>query len=830
MKQICPSCSSPVASNGSCLRCLLEVGVEWKQASQRPVSDDNLPSIDELRRSFPQLEIVRLVGRGGMGAIYQARQTGLDRDVAIKIIDRRISKDVQFLERFEREARALAKLSHPNIVAVYDYGRTADGLAYLVMEYVNGLNLREAMDAMTIEASEAAEYVKTMCGALYYAHTKGVVHRDIKPENVLLGDDGSLKIADFGIAKIVDGQSPNKVTATRQVLGTPHYLAPEQLDAPNEVDHRVDLYAVGVVFYELLTRRLPIGTFEPPSQLNPSLDQRYDAVVAKSLSRRPTARFQSADELKRAIEIVAQNEMHAVPVAVPLAEPSSEPTQRSNVSVPFVCEDMAGFAEAKGTIHANREGVHVEYQVCDAIWGKIRSQLRTVSIPWDRIIQVQFQRGLLFSGKLIIAADSISVIQGLPHTDSGRFAAVINWENYELAERLCDRISEIRPNVAKYTKSDWTQFGQVNYALAVMLVFFAILNAGLLAIAEVLCAYHLSGWMLVVGAIACAVLLGPTVVAQIATGVLYAATGNKAIANMGVVTTMLPVSPLVPFGLPFGIWARGILGDGNNTHSNPSTDNNAKSWGATTLVYLRDSRNARIVSLLETLGCIVFFAAIGIFWFQCYPVMLTLRVVGASSAEVSLVEQESILKSLDSRIPYCTSVFQRNGNLSVRCWKYQQQNVLDNLAIASTPSLRCLVKSDRESTPSGAKYLPVLTGVPLDETANQKTNSGLELLCSDKECLLDSALVTKVEWVKSDQLRIVLSKKGDDELRRFLLEGGSSSRLGLMVEGWIEGVSVGSAQDRQIVFKMGDAAKRSHARIQAAIRGPTLPFEFELLN
>ena len=150
-----------MASNGSCLRCLLQVGVELKQASNHVVYDENVPSIDELRRCFPQMELKRLVGRGGMGAIFQARQMGLDRDVAIKVIDRRISKEGPFLERFEREARALAKLSHPNIVAVYDYGRTNDGLAYLVMEYVNGLNLREAMDAMTIDPSEASEYVKT---------------------------------------------------------------------------------------------------------------------------------------------------------------------------------------------------------------------------------------------------------------------------------------------------------------------------------------------------------------------------------------------------------------------------------------------------------------------------------------------------------------------------------------------------------------------------------------------------------------------------------------------------------------------------------------------
>ena len=527
MKTICPRCSAPIASNGSCIRCLLQVGIELKQASHSIVADENVPTIEELRQSFPHLEIKRLVGRGGMGAIYQARQTGLDRDVAIKIIDRRISKEGPFLERFEREARALAKLSHPSIVAVYDYGRTEDGLAYLVMEYVNGLNLREAMDSMAIDAFEAAEYVKTMCTALHYAHSKGVVHRDIKPENILLGDDGSLKIADFGIAKIVDGQSSNRVTATRQVLGTPHYLAPEQLDAPNEADHRVDIYAVGVVFYELLTRRLPLGTFEAPSHLNPNLDQRYDALVSRTLNRRPTARYQSAEELRQAIENLQRDTSFAYEVV----ESPAEHMHWSNASVPFECDDMAGFAAAKGTIQANADGMRVEYQVCDKVWGKIRSKLRMISLPWNRIVKVEFQKGV-FSGQFIIVGDSISALQNFPKAESGRIEVVIKKENFQPAEQLCRSINTIRPQVATIKNSFWSQSNEVNHELAVLLIFFAIFNAGLLAIVQVLGSLHLDGGMMVVCAIASAVLIGPAILVQLVTGVIYAVTGNKSVASL----------------------------------------------------------------------------------------------------------------------------------------------------------------------------------------------------------------------------------------------------------------------------------------------------------
>ena len=162
-----------------------------------------------------------------MGAVYHARQTSLDRDVALKVIHKKVSSDAAFVERFAREAKTLAKLSHPNIVTIFDYGQTADGTAYLVLEYVDGIHLREAISSGSIGADEALHVVSTICGALEYAHSKGVVHRDIKPENILLGEDGTLKVADFGIAKIVDESvRVPTLTATRQVLGSLHYLAP----------------------------------------------------------------------------------------------------------------------------------------------------------------------------------------------------------------------------------------------------------------------------------------------------------------------------------------------------------------------------------------------------------------------------------------------------------------------------------------------------------------------------------------------------------------------------------------------------------------------------
>ncbi|GAF96207.1 unnamed protein product, partial [marine sediment metagenome] len=209
------------------------------------------PAIDELERLFPQLEILELIGCGGMGAVYKARQPKLNRLVALKILPRDAGRDPKFTERFAREARALASLSHPNIVALHDFGET-DGLCYFVMEYVAGTNLREALRCGKFSSSDALEVVPRICDALQYAHEEGIVHRDIKPENILLDQRGRIKIADFGLAKLLTAEGERDcLTATRQVVGTPHYMAPEQTERPLEVDHRADIYSLGVVFYEM---------------------------------------------------------------------------------------------------------------------------------------------------------------------------------------------------------------------------------------------------------------------------------------------------------------------------------------------------------------------------------------------------------------------------------------------------------------------------------------------------------------------------------------------------------------------------------------------------
>ena len=312
----CSHCGSELPADaplGLCPKCVMQVGVE----SQRPTEDSPAgsqgshatgayvpPAPADLVPLFPQLEILELLGQGGMGAVYKARQPGLDRLVALKILPPGMGADPAFAERFTREARSLARLSHPNIVAVYDFGQAGD-LYYFIMEYIDGVNLRQMERAQRLDPRQALDIVIKVCEALQYAHDEGIVHRDIKPENILIDKKGRVKIADFGLAKLL-GRAPTDFTLTRpeQRMGTPAYMAPEQVERPGIVDHRADIYSLGVVFYEMLTGELPLGRFQAPSQMV-HVDVRLDEVVLKALEKEPARRYQHASEVMTDVESIA---------------------------------------------------------------------------------------------------------------------------------------------------------------------------------------------------------------------------------------------------------------------------------------------------------------------------------------------------------------------------------------------------------------------------------------------------------------------------------------------------------------------------------------------
>ena len=308
----CPHCGKPVpptALGDLCPECMLKAGLATQTEGPGAAGESSgprfvPPPVGEIARLFPQLEILRLIGQGGMGAVYKARQPSLDRFVALKVLPPAAAGDPGFAERFNREARALARLNHPNIVAVHDFGK-AGTLHYLVMEFVDGANLREVERLGELTPEQALAIVPQICEALQFAHNEGIVHRDIKPENLLLDKRGRVKITDFGIAKMVGtGAGQQNLTGAKDVVGTPHYMAPEQIEKPLSVDHRADIYSLGVVFYEMLTGELPLGKFQPPSK-KVQIDVRLDEVVLHALEKEPDRRYQQASQVKTAVETIA---------------------------------------------------------------------------------------------------------------------------------------------------------------------------------------------------------------------------------------------------------------------------------------------------------------------------------------------------------------------------------------------------------------------------------------------------------------------------------------------------------------------------------------------
>ena len=386
----CPKCQTPLppdAPQGLCPKCLFAAVATPTEADQPAGHRPAPPALTEIAAAFPQLEILEFIGQGGMGFVFKARQPKLDRLVALKILPQSLAADPTFAERFNREAKLLARLNHPGIVAVHDFGvAVAAGILpagepgvlpggkgvdisgtlpnseaiasssanpggkmppstsgqrpdatkfyYLLMEFVDGVNLRQAMQAGRFTPAQALAVVPKICEALQFAHNEGILHRDIKPENILLDAKGRVKIADFGIAKLMErgsatrstsvssdepiftkheftGQAPaghrpalQALTEAGKTLGSPNYMAPEQLEHPGEVDHRADIYSLGVVFYEMLTGELPLGRFAPPSQKS-AADPRVDEVVLRALEKERERRQHSAGEVKTQVETIA---------------------------------------------------------------------------------------------------------------------------------------------------------------------------------------------------------------------------------------------------------------------------------------------------------------------------------------------------------------------------------------------------------------------------------------------------------------------------------------------------------------------------------------------
>ncbi|HKA88249.1 MAG TPA: protein kinase [Haliangiales bacterium] len=300
-------------------------------------SDEDDPLIGTVL--FGQFELLEVAGEGAMGTVYRAWQTGMERQVAVKILRPELMRDPAVVKRFDREARAVARLTHPNIVTVFMVGQTEDGLPFIVMEFVEGEALADVLRREgKFPTMRVLRIARQVTSALAEAHAEGIVHRDLKPANILITHrrraQDFVKVLDFGIAKIVregnpqDPDAESRLTKQGTIFGTPHYIAPEQAQG-GDIDHRADIYSLGVVMYRLVTGRLPFDgggisvllahmQQKPPAprDLAPDLDAGVEAVIMKAMEKDPANRYQTAEEMSEAIEAAAVA-MGGTPVAWP---------------------------------------------------------------------------------------------------------------------------------------------------------------------------------------------------------------------------------------------------------------------------------------------------------------------------------------------------------------------------------------------------------------------------------------------------------------------------------------------------------------------------------
>jgi len=843
----CDHCLSPLGVDRVCHRCALKLavasppGVSETQLAEQSAFSSTLPSPEELASQFPHLEIKRLIGHGGMGAIYQARQTSLDRDVAVKIIHREISSNPAFIERFEREARALAKLSHPNIVTIFDFGRTTDGLAFLVMEYIDGINLRQAIDSMPIEPEEAIETVSKTCRALQYAHGKGVVHRDIKPENILLGEDGSVKIADFGIAKIAEPNVRSQITRTRQVLGTPQYLAPEQIESPNEVDHRVDIFSLGVVFYELLTRQLPLGHFDPPSAIDSRIDPRIDAIVLRTLSRKPSQRYQDAQHILDDLAQLRPKTSRMENADSPLAGADNAPIPR--YSIPFECQSLGGFGKTRGILHFHRNELRLEYRTL--LLEIIKLDLTELRIPIQHLTRLSFKKSN-FSNTLVLAVDSLKVLGSFPTSESGVIELKIKSRDREHTEQMIRSVTAMSQSSLKSPIASSGTGRPANLSVAMMLVLLGILNAGVLAIAEVVLANETSGTLHVVLSVAVAVLLGPIALFQIVAGLLHAWLGERSFTAAAASASMLPITPVCLLGIPIGIWALQSLNGGTTVPFFEKQNNTQQpAFGLVTRIFLRESRNARLYSILETTGSIGVIGLVAVFYFGFYPSVLNFRIINES------VDAKAMKQSIESRLGTTNTnasvSFPTPSKLYIRAWRFQRESILNQLAIQTSPLLVTLVATNNETDPSTKINVPSDLGNALTqqiESDSSKIENSRKKPVSSAQWQLEKAVKLVPAYVR--KLTIVLPEKSIEANRsRLKIEwsdegraafakvpnGDSTSKLGLLFGSVLEGIVISDSDFvRGIAFQLSLQSSLSDESVSAAIRGPELPSSLELIK
>jgi serine/threonine protein kinase len=568
----CPRCGvelAPDAPEGLCPECLLRRSVEAPGAGLVAAEDTGAydgglapPAAADLAHHFPQLEILELVGKGGMGAVYRARQPGLDRLVAVKILSPEVARDPAFAERFSREARSLALFNHPNIATIYDFGESR-GLYYIIMEFVAGKNLRQLLQGGPLGEARMLRIVAQVCDALEYAHEAGVVHRDIKPENILLDARDQVKIADFGLAKLVSlAPSYRRLTGSNDVMGTVYYMAPEQLLRSPDVDHRADIYSLGVVFYEMLTGELPVGRFAPPGQ-RARVDARLDAIVLLALESKPENRYQDAAEIKRDVEAVLAGPQLLT------AETTDWPCVR--FTIPQI--SCLG-AHVNGEMYRDEMTLFLDFSVVSSLGSSTHKEVR---IPLAELLTISLHEGsprwpsAQRKKEIVLKAFSPAALAELPAGQHGRGRLRVHPGDLEAAQQLADSVLRspllarpmLRPGLAGQA-SDPARLRKKLFPLALSLLLTAA--AGLVssvALGLVLTqAFDPAGNQDVKRLVvtAATLLVTASIGLLIVGAVQMMRLRSYRLCLAAALVAVLPWSPAWPLGLTVGIWAVVVLG------------------------------------------------------------------------------------------------------------------------------------------------------------------------------------------------------------------------------------------------------------------------------
>ena len=375
---------------------------------------------------IPGYELLQVLGKGGMGEVWRARQVSLGRTVAVKLLPPKLASDPEFIARFDKEATALAALSHPNITQIIDRGVAGEHY-FFVMEFVPGKSLREVINAGRPAPADALKIALQIARAIEHAHEQQIIHRDLKPENILLDERGHVKVVDFGLAGMRGSQRNVELTATSVAMGTVNYMAPEQRRDAKNVDHRADIYSLGVVLYELLTGELPIGRFKMPSQrvrgLPPELDEVVGQLLETDADARPSKAAEVVASLEHLIPLAATNRLESfrdTNPARPAAQPTVAPPARTGLKLGLGVLAVMGLMAAglKWLPRSDTNGTDAPTQVKAPDWYKdTEDELFSTPVEKGGVLKLDFDS----SGEV---GEELNAHAGMWKIDDGALVAM----------------------------------------------------------------------------------------------------------------------------------------------------------------------------------------------------------------------------------------------------------------------------------------------------------------------------------------------------------------------------------------------------------------------